>query len=411
MTNGVDSTKPKRVAFLVNHYPMVSHTFIRNEILGLERLGLQVERLSIRPTPSELVDASDIEEELKTEKILGPGAARRLMVNTLATMASHPIKFSHGVMAAWRLSRKSQRGFLYHLIYLAEACYLRCWSSRRQVRHIHVHFGTNGATVALLCKKIGGPTFSMTVHGPSEFDEPDQIALGDKVAEASFVVAITSFCASQLMRWSNPADWDRIHIVHCSVDDQFFLETNPIDQSANTLVCVGRLGAQKGHHILLDAFAKARDQGADLKLILIGDGELRGSLESRIDSLGIRDHVTLTGWKAGHEIKDYLIASRGFVMASFAEGLPVVIMEAMALGRPVITTMIAGIPELVKTNKTGWLVPAGSRDKLSQAMVDCAAMNVDALNEMGDQCRVAAREHHHGPTEAQKISDLFKAYL
>lgn len=389
---------------------MVSHTFIRSEILGLEHLGFHVQRLSIRPSPSDLVDASDIEEETKTSTILGSGAIGRLLVSLLLTMLAHPIQLARGKMLAWRLSRKSEKSFWYHLIYLCEACYVRRWSAKKKVSHIHVHFGTNGATVALICKKIGGPSFSMTIHGPREFDEPGQISLGEKVAEAAFVIAITSFCASQIMRWSDPVDWDRIHIVHCTVEDKFFESAAAISDAAKTLVCVGRLNSQKGHHILLDAFAEARAQGVDLNLILIGDGELRASVESRIQNLEIEEFVTITGWKSGSEIRDYLIGSRGFVMASFAEGLPVVIMEAMALGRPVITTTIAGIPELVEPTQNGWLVPAGSQEALTNAIVELSKMDIGELNKWGERARVLARRNHHGATEAKKLAALFEAY-
>ena len=200
MSAGSDSNASMRVAYLVNHYPLVSHTFVRSEILELERMGFKVHRLSIRPTPDQLVDASDIEEDARTSKILGKGASRRLLLSTLLTVLLHPIRFMRATVLAWRLSRQSDRSFLYHMIYLAEACYVLRWSGKHHISHIHVHFGTNGVTVALLCRTLGGPKYSFTIHGPDEFDAPRQYCLREKVAGASFVVAITSFCSAQITR-------------------------------------------------------------------------------------------------------------------------------------------------------------------------------------------------------------------
>ena len=176
--------------------------------------------------------------------------------------------------------------------------------------------------------------------------------------------------------------------------------------------------AQKGFHVLINAFAEARKQGVDLKLLLVGDGDnmnnagnYKARREAQIHELGLDDCVTITGWKSGAEIRDMLLASRGFVMSSFAEGLPVVIMEAMALGRPVITTGVAGIPELVDHGVNGWVVPVGSQEELTKAILELAQMSVEDLNVYGDRCRAAARANHHGPTEVKKLAALLEAYV
>ena len=261
MSLGSEPKTRKRLAYLVNHYPLVSHTFIRSEILELERMGFEIHRMSIRPSPDELVDASDIEEDARTSKMLGKGSGGRLLISTILTLLSHPIGFARAIKMAGRLCKQGDKSFLYHLIYLAEACYLLRWSVKNQISHIHVHFGTNGATVALLCKKLGGPSYSLTIHGAEEFDGPRQYCLRDKVADASFVVAISSFCSAQITRWANQDDWDRIHIVHCTVNDNFFEQASLIQPTSNTIVCVGRIVAQKGYHVLIDAFAEARQRG------------------------------------------------------------------------------------------------------------------------------------------------------
>jgi glycosyltransferase involved in cell wall biosynthesis len=214
----------------------------------------------------------------------------------------------------------------------------------------------------------GGPHFSFTAHGPDEFDAPVSLSLPAKVEAASFVAAISSYGCSQLMRWSSPDHWAKIAVVRCGLDREFLdADAQPVPPSSTEFVCVARLSPQKGLPLLIAACERLRAKGERFSLTIIGDGEMRGSLEAEIARRNLGDTITLAGIRTGEEIREYLIRCRAFVLPSFAEGLPVVIMEALALRRPVITTAIAGIPELVDES-CGWLIPAGSEEALVEAM-------------------------------------------
>ncbi|NET53130.1 MAG: glycosyltransferase family 4 protein, partial [Merismopedia sp. SIO2A8] len=292
---------------------------------------------------------------------------------------------------------------------LAEACVLFRWLKQAKVDHLHVHFGTNSTTVAYLCRKLGGPSYSFTVHGPEEFDRVKGIALTEKINEAKFVVAISSFGRSQLYRWCDYTQWEKIHIVRCGVDDQFLQQAPVPIPETSTLVCVGRLCEQKGQLLLLDAAHQLmQDHNIPLKLVLVGDGELRPEMETRIADYGMQESVTITGWSSGAEVQHYLNEARAFVLPSFAEGLPVVIMEALALGRPVISTYVAGIPELVTPGQCGWLVTAGSVDDLVTAMHEALTKPIESLEKMGKEGAVRVQKRHNAHTEAKVLASLFQ---
>ena len=395
-----------RIAYLINQYPKVSHTFIRREIVELERRGHEVVRLSIRGGDGETFpDPDDAREADATIYILRQPkwAMLRAMVKLTLT---RPAQMLRAAAMAWRMGRVSDRGILRHAAYLVEAAMIVQLLEQRQIHHIHVHFGTNAAAVTRLVRTLGGPTYSLTIHGPDEFDAPGALSLGDKVADATFVAAISRFCSAQIMRWSDPAHWSRIHRIGCTVESQLIEAQTPVDGESRSLLSIGRLSAQKGQVILLQAFARLIEQGEDARLILAGDGELRPQIERHIQELGLRDRVEITGWINGEEIRRRLLACRGMVLPSFAEGLPVVIMEAFAVGRPVISTYIAGIPELVKDGENGWLVPAGSIDDLVPVMRELLQTPSDQLTRMGQAGCDAVRERHLVSTEVDKLERL-----
>ena len=302
----------------------------------------------------------------------------------------------------------SERGVFLHGIYLAEACVLFHWLSQDQIDHLHVHFGTNSATVALLCHVLGGPPYSMTIHGPEEFDKVGAIALPEKIKRAKFVVAISSFGKSQCQRWCNYQDWSKIQIVHCGVDP-LFLDYSFVElPSERRLVCVGRLSEQKGHLLLVEAVSQLIKAGFEFKLIFVGDGPLRNEIEQLINRLGLENYIEITGWATNTQVQQQILSSQVFVLPSFAEGLPVVLMEALALSRPVISTYIAGIPELVEPGKNGWLVPAGSLDDLTQALKTALTTPIEELTTMGRFGALKVAEHHNINLEAQKLMRLFQ---
>lgn len=396
-----------KVVYLVNQYPKVSHSFIRREIFALEKLGVQVYRYSIRSVPvADLADQQDIDEHGKTFVILAVGLVV-LLATALRVLLASPVAFVRAFKAAMAMGRKSQRGVLRHLVYLAEACLLKEKLAASGITHLHAHFGTNPAAVAMLCKLLGGPGYSFTVHGPEEFDDPVGLSLGDKIVHSRFVVAISSFGRSQLMRQCSHEQWPKIKVVHCAVDDTFLCaEAMPVPV-APRLICVGRLCEQKGQLLLLEALRVLAGLGVAFEMILAGDGEMRGVVEERIAEYGLQNKVHITGWISGEQVKEHILASRAMVLPSFAEGLPVVIMEALALQRPVVSTYVAGIPELVVNGENGWLVPAGAVSDLVRALKEVLAASPGELHQFGRAGAAKVAEQHHAVVEAQKLLTFF----
>lgn len=398
-------TKP-RVAYLTNTYPKVSHTFIRREILELEAQGVEVERFALRGWNAEVVDASDKAEQGRTRYTLKRGLTPLAGV-ALSTMVRRPGPFFAALKAAVAMSRKGIRPLPYHLIYLAQACQVLRWLEAAPVSHLHAHFGTNPTEIALLIRLLGGPTYSFTVHGMNEVDDAKALHFARKVAGARFAVAISAFSRSQLLRVLPPAEWPKIKVVHCGIVEEFFASETPPLPDRPTFLCIGRLSPEKAHLILLDAFAEVLKTHPQARLVLAGDGDLRPEIEARIAVLGIGASIEFTGWIDSDEVKRRITGAHVVVQPSFIEGLPVVIMEAMAMRRAVISTYVAGIPELVIPGETGWLVPAGDIPGLAQAMNESLDAGPDVLDAMGVAGQARARERHSIVTEAARMKALF----
>ena len=371
-----------RLAYLCNLYPAVSHSFVRREIEAVERAGHAVHRFSIRPPRGDLKDPADAREAKRTEVVLRQGIAA-LLAAAFVLLLSRPGRTLTAASAARRLSSAGFKTKVRHLAYWLEAAWLVRRFDALRVEHVHAHFGTNPAAVAAIVHAWGGPSFSFTVHGPDEFDAPMALSLPAKIERASFVAAISSYGRSQLMRWSSRDQWPKIGVVRCGLDRDFLTAAvAPVPADSTEFVCVARLSAQKGLPLLIAACERLRRMGEPFSLTIIGDGEMRSEIEADIARRNLGGNVVLAGVQTAAEIREYLHRCRAFVLPSFAEGLPVVIMEALALGRPVISTAIAGIPELVD-DSCGWLIPAGSEDDLAGAMKAALHAPGDELSAKG----------------------------
>jgi glycosyltransferase involved in cell wall biosynthesis len=392
-----------RVGYLINQYPRPSHTFIRREIAALEDLGVTVDRFTLRRSEA-LVDESDRIELARTRVVLEAGKAR-LAASLILTAAFRPSQFVRALALAVRVGWRSERGLFRHLAYLAEAAILRTWLREAGTHHLHAHFGTNSATVAMLCSELGGPPYSFTAHGPEEFDMA-VLGLGEKIRRAAFVVAVSWFGRSQLCRWTPPQTWGKLAVVRCSVDDAFLGDGRPCPDTPR-LVCVARLSEQKGHLVLLEALACLDAEAIPFELVLVGDGPLRDAIEQTAERLGISDRIHIRGWLDGRQVREQILDARVVVLPSFAEGLPVVLMEAFALRRPVIATWVAGIPELVDAQQSGWLVPPGSVVALADALRAALRTPPAKLDEMGWRGAEKVKRAHDARREATKLAKLF----
>lgn len=397
-----------RIAYLVNTYPKPSLSFIRREIQALERQGFEVRRFALRSDRDGLIDPADVAECGRTEFVLAKGGAR-IAAATLAEVLRAPGPGLAALRITLACGRRSPRGVARHLAYFAEACYLAQRLRALGITHLHAHFGTNSATVAMLAGVLGGARWSFTVHGPEEFDAPVALSLDDKMRRAAFTVAVSSFGRSQLCRWVEFAVWPRIHVVPCGVERAQFLEPAPLPGGTTRLVAIGRFVEQKGQLLLIEALARAAVADPRVHLTLVGDGELRPAIEAAIRERGLDANVTITGWLDEAGVLAELAAAHALVMPSFAEGLPMVVMEAMAAGRPVVATLIAGMPELVLPGETGWLVSAGDVEALAGALGAVAATPRERLAAMGAAGRARALQRHDVDAAAATLAAHFRA--
>lgn len=396
------------IAYLSNVYPKISHSFIQTEIAALERQGFEVHRFTVRRASADTgADAAERVEAARTMALLEDRGA--LASATLACLVRRPLAALRALRLAWRTGGSGNR--IRALAYFAEAALLARKLEGAGVSHLHAHFGTNPAMVARLVARLAPVTYSFTAHGPDEFDAPRGLDLPGKIAEAAFVVGVSSFGRGQLMRWSHPDHWSRIHVVHCAPDPAFFAglsheaaRSEGGQEEDTRFVCVARLSAQKGLPLLLEAVARVAAR-RPIRLDLIGGGEDEAIIAAQIARLGLGEVVTLHGWASPKTIRASLRAARALVLPSFAEGLPVVLMEAMALRRPVIATAIAGIPELVDA-EVGWLVPSGSVDAVEGALDAALDAWPEELAEMGERARTRVLDRHDPERCAARMVDL-----
>ena len=402
--------KNMRIAYIVNQYPKVSHSFIRREIRALEQLGADITRISIRGKDDSLYDPEDLAEQKITNYVLRDGAPA-LIISLIRAMWIRPLRLSKALALAIRMARLSDRPLFIHLIYVVEACHILPLLQRRGITHVHAHFGTNPAEVAMLCHVLGGPQWSFTVHGPEEFDRPRAIGLAEKIRRCCFVVAVSSFGRSQLFRYCEHRFWQKVHVVHCGLEPRFYCDVGDTPPTSRTLVCVGRLCEQKGQLLLVEAAKILFQRGIKFNLVLAGDGDDRFAIEGLVKDYALESAIRITGWITGAQVREEILSARALVLPSFAEGLPVVIMEAMALKRPVISTYVAGIPELVISGQSGWLVPAGDENALADAMLECLDAPTSQITSLANIGFSRVTLRHVIDIEAAKLAKLFRVAI
>ncbi|MBY8978160.1 glycosyltransferase family 4 protein [Rhodobacteraceae bacterium NNCM2] len=397
-----------KIGYLINTYPVTSGTFIRREIHALEAQGAEVARYAVRRWDQALVDPADRAEAARTQYLLS-GRKAGLVTGFLGELVRNPGGMVRALGLWRRLVANAGGGLVRHVAYLMEAAVLRRLTARDGVGHLHCHFSTNPAAVAMLAHAMGGPTYSFTAHGPDEFLDTGAASLGLKIDKAAFVVAISHFCRGTLALAAELAGvrgaWDKIHIVRCGLD----LGDFPVSGAGfdtPEIVCVGRLCPQKGQVLIPAAVAEVARAHPGIRVVLIGDGDSRGAIEAEIARLGLETQIELAGWATNAEVRERVGRARALLLPSFAEGLPIVIMEALALGRPVITTYIAGIPELVDAG-CGWILPAGDEAALARALGEVMAASPEKLAEMGREGRTRVEAQHDQNANAALLKTFF----
>jgi glycosyltransferase involved in cell wall biosynthesis len=366
-----------RLAYVVSRYPFVSHVFILREVLALRRAGVEVETFSIRrPGAEHVLSAADRDAAATTHVIVPPRPLALLAAHAAALLRS-PARYLATLALALRLRGRGSRAALWQVFYFGEAALMWRACRRAGIRHIHAHHANVASDVALLASRLGGPdwSWSFTMHGSTEFFDVREHRLRQKVELAGFVVCVSHHGRSQLMGLVEPTHWDKLRVVRCGVDVSAFSPRPDGDRGSGPfeVLTVGRVDPVKGQPLLVEAVAELQRRGVDARLTIVGDGAGLGDLRALAARLGVDGRVHFPGAVGQDEIRAYYERASAFALPSFAEGLPVVLIEAMACGLPVVASRITGIPELVEEGVSGLLITPARGDELADALASLAA--------------------------------------
>ena len=398
-----------RIAYMTGEYPRATDTFIQREVAALRQRGIHVQTFSVRkPAKNENVGAEQQSEGQNTS-YLQPICPWDLINSHFKLLKRSPSRYFSAAWLGLRARPPGLKALFKQVAYFAEAGLVASCMRERQLVHLHNHFSNSSCSVAMLASALGGFTYSFTMHGPAEFFAPDYWRIDQKIRRALFICCISNFCRSQGMIYAPQEKWPRMHIVHCGVDPTLF-ERCTHEGQGKRLLFVGRLAAVKGLPVLFEAIAQLRQDRPNIILTIAGDGPDREKLLQQAKELGIEENIRILGYQSQSQVRQLLTQTDVFVMSSFAEGVPVVLMEAMAAGLPVVATRVAGIPELVEDGVSGFLVPPGEATELAEriaALLD----DEDLRTRFGKAGRAEVQAEFNIHLEAQRLCAILTAAL
>ena len=396
------------VGYLSSEYPAISHTFIHREIQALRARGVKVHTASIH-RPEHEMNAEETAESARTYYVQNT-PLWRLCCNTAFRAVRDPRGMWRMGHYAFGLRRRARLSRVRLAAYMVEAVDLLDWAERVGVRHVHVHFANPATTVAMIAAASGRIEFSVSVHGPDVFYDVAGNLLEEKVRRAKFVRCISHYCRSQLMRLTPLEDWDKLHIVRCGIDLEMFRPRRDPGNGVMQIMCVGRLVPAKAQHLLLQACKTLRDRGHKFHLTLIGDGYDRESLKMRAVQCCMGDCVTFTLGVTPEQVNEHLDWADIMVLPSFAEGLPVVLMEAMAKEVPCVSSRIMGIPELIEHEQNGLLTAPSDLDDLV-AQIERLLVDPELRARLGRCAREKVAGQFRVEQTAERMEALFASHL
>lgn len=402
-----------RISYFTSSYPRATDTFIQREVLGLRAGAIEVFTSALRqPEGANNVSPLILNERKNTTYFLPVNPLKLLQIN-IKKLIEAPGSYFKTLELAIRTRRPGIKGTIFQLFYFQEALLLADHLLKNKITHLHNHFGDSSGMVAMLASQLSGVGYSMTFHGPHIFFEPTLLALKEKVQHAKFIICISNYCKSQVMLFSDAKDWHKLHIVHCGIDLHSYVWSKEAEQKTSEtpvkLLYVGRLAAEKGVPVLLQSLIALKKEGYKFHLTLLGDGPERALLESEVKGHGLESMVHFGGFASQDTVRKTLQGSDVFILPSFAEGVPVSLMEAMACGVPVIGTNVGGVTELIEHNVSGLVVAPSDSEALKNAISSYLESP-----ELRQKVKVAARkvvdEHFNLEIEVVKLQQLIEKY-
>jgi len=374
----------------------------------LLRKHFEVYTVSIRAPdrPAGQLSPEESDEAARTFYV-NPGGAPSAIIALVSLLLSNPSGFLHGLSCALKLAGFRVRQVGLNLAYFAQAAIVGRWMRQKDLSHLHTHYSS---TVALLVHRSFGIEISISFHGPDEFNDPVGFWIREKVAASTFVRAISLYSRSQLMKSSDVSDWKKIEVVYMGVDPAAY-PPRPFraDPPRIEILCVGRLAPVKAQHILIDALDLVRRDAPNVLLRLVGGGPDRRSLEAQVEAKKLGENVIFHGFTPQEELDELYRQADIFALPSFAEGVPGVLMEAMAMEIPCVSTWITGIPELVRNGIDGLLVAPSDVEAFAGAIRQLIR-DPELRLQIGKAGRIQVLSKFSLPTNSGMLAEVFRRY-
>jgi colanic acid/amylovoran biosynthesis glycosyltransferase len=399
---GESSDHPIKIAYLLSQYPAVNHVFMLREVRLLRHLGFEIHVASIRGPDRDVAVMTDAEREETRSTFYVKGAGPfRIIAAHLQTLLSRPVSYLRGLFGA---AGNGPSG----LLYFAEAVVTGHWMKSHGLSHLHTHYAS---TVGVMTARIFPVTFSVTFHGPVEFQNPGGSRLAEKVQASLFACAISQYGVGQLMYACNHTQWPKLELTLLGVDPSGFAP-RPFRQSPSPfqILCVGRLAPVKGQHLLIGAIDSLVRAGRQIRLRFAGDGPDRQTLRQDVQNRGLAAHVLFEGNVNQDRLRELYRESDALVLSSFAEGLPVVLMEAMAMEIPCVAPWINGIPEIITHEVDGLMVPPGNPQALASA-IGRLMDDAELRRALGQRSRLKILEKFDLHRNTEHLGDIFRRRL
>lgn len=411
---GRDRVAAPSIAYVMSRFPKISETFILSEMIAVENSGLSVELYPLIRERGPTVHPQAIPWVERAHFV--PLVSWRVLLSHLWFIRHRPRAYLGTLAGALRSARPSRRFLVRTAALIPRVVHIARTMESEGVTHVHCHFATHPATAGLIIKGLVGIPFSFTAHGSDL--HVDRTMLPLKVAEAEFVVAVSQDNRDLIIHDCGPGIADKVRVVHCGVDTDLFSppDPEPSNGDGHTLevLCVGTLHEVKGQGVLLEALARLNGEGIAFHCTFIGDGPDLGALRNRARELGISASVEFIGRAVSGEVArrvrecDVLVAPSVPTTSGRREGIPVVLMEAMAAGRPVVTSRLSGIPELVEDEVNGILTEPGDVKAVARALVRLHRQP-DLRRELGDRGRQTVLSGFDSRRNARILHDLLTA--
>ncbi len=395
-----------RLGYMVPEFPGQTHIFFWREVLALRRLGEEVVLLSTRkPLPLNCRHAFASEAIAETRYLFPPNVS-----NLSGWIREGAPGFLSAQAYRRQIKASNLKNQIRHFGLLASAIDLAQWARQHRIDHIHGHSCADTAHVLALAKRIGGPPFSLTLHGDLDVYGQDHRL---KMAEAAFICTVGAHLRQQVLERAGVAE-DRV-LVTCMGLETSQLSTLGKDRSYKSgslhVVTVARLEQVKGHLHALAAVYRAVEMGLDIQYTIAGDGSFREAIVARIRELGLERRVSITGTLAEHEVFELLSKADAFVLPStgVGEAWPVSVMEAMSAGLPVVASIIGATPQMIRSGVDGLLVPQHDENALLQQF-SLLACDPEMRRTIGKRARKTASLRFDVAATAAKLRNAVHAY-